>query len=1179
MPRNPLYFYLGCLLAAYCLATGLLASEHHGTVTANGLPVPGAAVTAVKGDKKVVTTTDEKGVYSFSNLEDGIWTVEIEMLGFAKASKDIGVDPDAPSPQWELKLQTMEQIRAALAPPPAAPAPATPAAKPAETTTAAATATTPPPSAAPAKPAATPSANAQQRAGQQGGRGGQGGRNGQAGGNNGGRPSLLAAQNAYQRVDVNQSGDLAAAGNEGAINNEAAADLNQSASDSFMVNGSVSSGLGMQQGGPDWFGGRGGMDGFGPGMGMGPGGGMGMNGDATPGDAAGGGVGGGRGGPGGGGGRGGPGGGFGGPGGGGFGGRGGGGPGMGGGRGGQGGRGGPGGGRAGYAAFGNARRDRRMQYNGNALFSLDNSVWDAQTYSVTGAQVERPAYANARASLMFGGPLKIPHLLSGQRGMFTLNYQLTRSRNGATNTWTVPSALEREGNFSQSVAQAPVSIYDPLSGSLFPGNVIPQSRLNPISLKLANYYPLPNFYGNNRNYSAPIVRVANSDNVNARLNQTISTKNRISGGIGYQGANSSTPNLFGFVDAATQRALNANASWSHNFTTRIISNLTYRYSRNRNLSSPFFSGRENVEGELGITGVSGDPINWGPPGLSFTQGMASLSDGAASLSRNQTSGVGESLIWIHNLHNVTVGTDFRRQQINPLSDSNARGSFTFTGSTTSQISNGIPVQGTGFDFADFMLGMPATSSVNFGNADKYFRTSVYDVYATDDWRISTKLTLNAGLRWDYQAPITELYNRLVNLDIGPGYSAIAPVLPGQVGALTGVQYPNSLVRPDKNNVSPRVGFAFRPFPKHSTRINGGYGMYYNTAAYTTIANNMAAQPPFASNFSVASTAANPLVISNFSAGTNTITNTRAIDPNYRIGYAQIWQLSVQNDLGHSLVGTLTLNHTKGTHLDQQFLPNSLPPGSKAVDLWPAGYIYEQSNGDSTFNSAQVGVMRRSRNGISGSITYMLSKAIDDGGIGTLVAQNWQDLTAERALSTFDARHTMNAQWQYSSGQGTRGGALLNGWKAVVLKGWTFTNSITLRTGSPLTIMTGGNRAVVGGTGVSGPVRANATGLPLFENIGSYGFNILAFGPPAAGTWGNAGRNTIPGPTVFSLNGSMGRNFRVGERRSIDLSFQVTNALNHVTITSWGTTLSSATFGLPTAASAMRKMTVNLRFRF
>src|SRR5262249_10565830 len=154
-----------------------------------------------------------------------------------------------------------------------------------------------------------------------------------------------------------------------------------------------------------------------------------------------------------------------------------------------------------------------------------------------------------------------------------------------------------------------------------------------------------------------------------------------------------------------------------------------------------------------------------------------------------------------------------------------------------------------------------------------------------------------------------------------------------------------------------------------------------------------------------------------------LTNTRAVDPNYVVGYAQSFQLSIQQDLGRALVGTLTLNRTKGTHLDQVFLPNSVPPGSTLLPTGPAGYYYEQSNGNSSYTSVQASVMRRFRSGISGNISYIFSKWISNSDNG-LVAQNWLDLNAERALANSDARHTMNAQWQYSSGVGRAGGTLL-----------------------------------------------------------------------------------------------------------------------------------------------------------
>ena len=378
MELHRIHTYFGRLLAAWIAVAGLLAAEHHGTVKSGGLPVPGASVTAIKGDKKLYTTTDENGRYSFADLADGSWTIEVEMLGFAKVSNEVGVAFDAPASGMESQVPVDERHhggrRAAATPPPARHR-------------------RPRIRYSPRKDGgsiggARDSRDARARGAGDTGRqrrnrprsAGQcrtrnpGGRGQNAA--NGGRPSLLQS-NGFQRVDVNSSGDLAAAPDTGLAANEAA-DLSNSADPSLLVNGSVSRGLDMPQQN-DWFGGPGGrMDG----MGGGPGGMNAMNGmNPGGGDGAGGVQMGGRGGPGGGGpggGRGGPGGGM--PGGGfagGFGGRGGGGPG--GGRGGErgAGRGGPMG-RAGVASFGNGRRDRRMQYNGNLGVTLDNSVWDAR---------------------------------------------------------------------------------------------------------------------------------------------------------------------------------------------------------------------------------------------------------------------------------------------------------------------------------------------------------------------------------------------------------------------------------------------------------------------------------------------------------------------------------------------------------------------------------------------------------------------------------------------------------------------------------------------------------------------------------------------------------------------------------------------------------------------------------
>src|SRR5262249_24615855 len=160
------------------------------------------------------------------------------------------------------------------------------------------------------------------------------------------------------------------------------------------------------------------------------------------------------------------------------------------------------------------------------------------------------------------------------------------------------SALERTGDFSQSYAQGPVTIYDPQNGNKpFAGNIIPQDRINPAALALLKYYPLPNFPGYTRNYSRPINTVSNQDNVNTRIsNVTLSKKDRLNGGVGYQGGDQSRPNIFGFIDDTTSRGINANISWTHNFATRLINSVNYQFSRQRTLATPYFSLKQDVEG-------------------------------------------------------------------------------------------------------------------------------------------------------------------------------------------------------------------------------------------------------------------------------------------------------------------------------------------------------------------------------------------------------------------------------------------------------------------------------------------------------------------------------------------------------------------------------------------------------
>ncbi len=1036
-PQRTLTTLLYCALA--WAACGLLpASEHHGIVRFGGLPVPGATITAAQGDKKLTAVTDPQGVYTFPDLADGTWTIQVEMLCFTTLSQEVAIVPNAPSPEWELKMISFDAIKAS-APPPPAPAPNAPA-----------TANTAPAANPSAAAPPTPSLVASVAA---------------AGKKNSKKTPAPAATTrpGFQRADLNASSAPPPPDNGASGIDEAA----PGAADGLMVNGSVSNGIERR-------------------------------------------------------------------------------------------------------AIGNTRKGPGFGYRGDLSAILGNSALDAHNFSLTG-QNTSAAYNHLRFGGSLGGPLAIPHLFRTQNGNFFVGYQSMRNRNANVIPTMMPTAAERAGDFTQAVNAlgAPVTIIDPTTGSPFPGNVIPVSRISAQAKALINFYPLPNFTPTARyNYQVPLIAVSNSDAVQTRLNKMFNQKNSVNGTFAFQRTSGRNPNLFSFVDTNSTLGMRGNASWRHTFTRSLYGTAGLEYSRSSSRNTPFFANKTNVSGDAGITGNNQEPGNWGPPGLSFNTGIATLGDGQQSFNRNQTTALSYSLLWLRRPHNITIGGDYRRIQSNVLAQQDPRGSFSFTGVAT------------GLDFADFLLGVPSTSSLAYGNADKYYRSGMYDAYFTDDWRVSAGFTLNWGARWEYSSPITEQQGRLVNLDIARGFASATPVLANSpTGALTGLKYPDSLVHPDKHGIQPRIGLSWRPIFGSSLLVRGGYSVNFNTSVYQTIASQMAQQSPFSKSLSVANTPQNPLTLANgFKAAPGGIPNTFAIDPDFRVGYAQTWQVSAQQDLPGALVATATFLGVKGTRAVQVFLPNTYPTGAaNPCPLCLPGYAFMSSNGNSTRQSGQMQLRRRLHNGLTATALYTYARSFDNaalggGSPGSVIAQNWLDLSAERGPSRFEQRHQFTLQSQYSTGVGVRGGTLLHGWRGALVKGWTITSNLTTGTGLPLTPVYG---ATVAGTGVTGPIRPDVTGLSLTAAPAGRFLNPAAYAAPSAGHWGNAGRNSIVGPSQFQLGASMARTFQ----EKLDLRFDSTNVLNHVTYQSWITSISSSQFGLPSAANGMRTVQATLRWRF
>jgi hypothetical protein len=927
----------------------------------------------------------------------------------------------------------------------------------------------------------------------------------------------------------------------------------QNSSEALQVSGSLSQGL-AQNSQPDF-----GMMMGGPGGPGGPGGGFG-----------------GQNGPGGGGpGGGGPGGGFGGPGGGGggFGGRG----------------GGPGGnrgqgqgqGRQG-AQFGNRRAP--SQIHGMVFQTLANSAVNARPFSITGQEVPQPSYASSRFGFLVGGPLVIPKIVKDTSTFFYLNYTGTRSRQSYSAVETVPSAQERTGDFSQLLQlPTPVQIFEPGTTTPFPGNVIKPTMLNPIAVKLLDdYIPMPNQTGTVDNYQYLASPPNNTDNLNGRVMRNVGKKDRLAYHLSYQRRDGDNAQPFAFFDTVSGYGIQTDLTWTHNFTPTTILSSMATFNRNRSETTPFFAYGTDVASELGIAGTSTDPVDYGPPNLNFTN-FGALSDGQPLLTRNQSQGGTESAILSRGKHTLTLGAQYSRNDTSTTTQQNGRGTFNFTG------------EATGYDFADFLLGMPQSASIQYSPA-MYFTQNVWTGYALDDWKVGANLTVSLGVRYEFFAPLQEKYNEMANLDIAPGFGSVAVVAPSVPGPYSG-PFPAGLINPDYRNFSPRLGLSWKaPFIKRSTIVRAGYGIYYNGQSYIPFGLKLAQEPqppglsPFAVSESVNSSPVNPLTLADGLVEVTTpgtITNTYAVDRYYRTPYAQTWNLTIQHDLGRGFFMEVGYLGTKGTRLDVLTLPNEGPPGSPLSSgnqlANATGFTYDAPIGDSTYNALQTHLMRRFRGGISMNARYNFSKSIDDassfGGVGGTVAQNWLDIAAERGLSSFNRTHVFTMSWVYTSPFGNPNSRYASsGWAGRLLRNWSLSGGVTAESGTPLTARVLGKEAQLAQTNGVGSERADATGEPVTSGSGL--FNLAAFTLPASGEFGNAGRNTIPGPGLVSVNAAFGRSFQFGDtRRRLEFRAEANNVLNQVSFSNVATVVNASNYGLPTAASAMRTLDIVMRFRF
>ena len=850
-------------------------------------------------------------------------------------------------------------------------------------------------------------------------------------------------------------------------------------------------------------------------------------------------------------------------------------------------------------AFGNTRSGIRALYTGGFQVTESNSALDAQPFPVGGVPTTKPSFNLFTGVATLQGPILIP--VVHRRGpVFFVSYQWTRNSSEQILSGLLPTQAEQSGDLSglTNALGQPVTVYNPATGKPYANNQVPVS---PQAAALLKFFPLPNIANvAGYNYEAPFLTDAHQDSLQSRLDKALGRKDQFYGGFNFQSTRADSVNLFNFVDETGTLGINGNIHWTHRLKPRLFLFTSYTFSRLRAEVTPNFAGHVNVSGAAGITGNDQDAADWGPPALNFTS-FYPMSDANSSFNRNETNAVSEQALFYRGKHNISFGGDFRKQDYNVDAQQDPRGGFTFTGAATAGPAGVTSGSSNGSDLADFLIGIPDTSSIAYGNADKYLREPVYDVYANDDWRVMPILTIDAGVRWDYSAPISELFGRLVNLDVANGFTAVAPVVGSSpVGSLTGTHYPGSLMNPDRKLITPRIGLSWRPIPASTIVIRAGYGIYPDTSVYQNIVLEMAQQAPLSKSLQVENSATCPLTLANgFTPCAAITSDTFGIDPKFRIGYLQQWQVSVQRDLPFAMQMTATYNGGKGTHGPQEILPNSYPLGeANPCPSCPSGFVYETSNGNSIRNAGEIQLRRRLSAGFAAAVTYTYSKSIDDdaylGGQGHTVAssggqaqsaslsmphgvyaQNWLDPRAERSLSSFDQRQLLYVQGQYTTGQGLEGGTLLGGWRGRALKEWTVQANMTYGTGLPEDPI---YPFAVPGTGYSGIIRPDLTGAPIYSS-GAAHLNAAAYAAPLPGQWGTAGRNSITGPDQFSFTSQVARTFRPHGKWYLDIAVNSTNTLNHPTISSWVNNVDSTQFGVPVGANPMRSLQTEIHLRW
>ncbi len=812
-------------------------------------------------------------------------------------------------------------------------------------------------------------------------------------------------------------------------------------------------------------------------------------------------------------------------------------------------------------------RSGSNEFHGTLYEFLRNDNLDARRFF----DAARPEFRSNQFGAAAGGPLV------RNRAFVFAAYEGSRLAQGRTFLSVVPEPRLLQGDFSGQ----PAPPLDYQTGAPFPGGRIPATRISRFASTYNRWFPAPNNPGPN-NYRRVADFTDAYDTVTLRFDQNVSSRHQLFERYVWYDSGQILPDTF-FDTDFPQRSQNVTLQSIYTFRPMMVNEAKLGYHRAYHFILPINPGGNPVQ-ELGLRNLAGatDPINYGVPSV-LIAGYTGIGNGAITMgSIENIYTVADNFSWVRGGHTLKLGIEGQRRRYFQMTDTASRGSFNFTGRYTRAA------------VADYLLGVPTTAIGALGSSRSNYESNYLAAFVQEDWRVSRRLTLNLGLRYEYSAPWKEQSRQEALFDPVTGLITY-PVVPASMPpAMQGLYNPQGglvkrgIVDPDKNNFAPRLGLAWRPVGEN-TVIRAGFGVYYdntnlNELQFTRLV------PPFYGLFSLIGTAGAPsLFVDRLFPSLDEVTSFPApysVMRDNRTPYSWQYNLNVQRQLARGWLLEVAYSGSNFHKLWKRFNQNQAyfdPTGRIPIrervpyPRFDPGILTSANDGNGHWNGGSVRVEKSYSGGLYLLANYTYGKVIDNcsGQVETLHTRDARNKRLDRGRGAHDQRHRFVGSFSYALPFGAQKPLWTDarGVAGFLVSGWRVQGILLLLSGLPFHP----TAPSVHNTGSFIPQYPDRIGKGTLEQRGPAGwFDVTAFRVPAFGTQGNSGRNILDAPGTRQLNFSVIKDSRVTEKTTVQFRAEFFNLPNHPNFGLPVTDISSRAAGTLVSADEGRSIQLGLK---